>query len=123
MSLNRCSKSPRYFVPATRRRGHLELNDAFTQYGFRGVALGDPARKAFDNRRLSHARVAQQDRTVFGEVAENAGELEHLLAPADGRVDYPVAGLLREVFAERVQERRRLAGPPRLGDSQALVTS
>ena len=63
------------------------------------VAGDDPLGQPLDDRRLAHARLADQDRVVLGPPAEDLDDPADLRIPADDRVDLPLAGQLDEVAA------------------------
>ena len=67
------------------------------------VAGDDPLGQALDDRRLAHARLADQDRVVLGPPAEDLDDPADLRIPADDRVHLPLAGQLDEVAAVALQ--------------------
>ncbi len=69
----------------------------------RHIAGGDPARKAFDHRGFTHARLAGQDGVVLAPAHEDVHDLANLIVATDDRIDLSLARLLGEVDCEALQ--------------------
>ena len=79
----------------------------------RHVAIGDPLGESFDDRRLSDARLAGEDRVVLPSPREDVDDLPHLGLAAPHRID--LAGLRAAGEVDRVLiEIGRLRWPARL---------
>ena len=79
------------------------------------VVVDDPLRDALDDRGLTDAGVAEQNRVVLRAAREDLDRLLDLIGPADHRIELPLAGLLGEVAAVLVERLCRARRPaPRL---------
>ena len=104
MVFSRSSNCPRYFVPATIKR-KIERQDALVRQKRRHVAVGDALRQAFDDRRLAHARFADQHRIVLRAAAEDLNRALQLAVAAHERVELAFHRRLRQVAAEFREQR------------------
>ena len=87
------------------QRAHVERKQALVAQAFRDVAIDDPQREAFDDRRLADAGLADQDRIVLGAARKHLNGAADFLIAADHRVELAFARRLREVagvFLQRV---------------------
>ena len=71
---------------ASEQRAHVERKHCRGRENFRHFALDDLARQALGDRRLAHARLADENRIVFGSPAEDLNHPLDLVAPADQRI-------------------------------------
>ena len=105
MVLSRSSNCPRYLVPATiSERSSAE--HALVGQEARHFAVGDALRQTLDDRRLAHARLADQHRIVLGAPAQNLNRALQLAFAAHQRIELPVHRRLRQVAAELGQQTR-----------------
>jgi len=70
---------------------------------FRHVAADDALGQAFHDRRLAHARLADQHRVVLGSAREHLHHAPDLLVPPDYRIQFPDPCLGGEVAGEALQ--------------------
>ncbi len=76
------------------------------------VPLDDPLGEPLDDRRLAHARLAQEHGVVLRAAAEDLHRPLDFLLAADHGIELPLPGQFGQVAAETVQGRRlRFAGP------------
>ena len=73
-------------------RADVERPDALPLETRRHVARDDPLREALGDRRLPHARLADQHRVVLRAAREDLDRAPDLLVPADHRVELPLLG-------------------------------
>ncbi len=78
---------------------HVERDDALVLEALRHVALHDPQREPFDDRRLADARLADQHRVVLRAPREHLDHAADFLVAADHRVELALAGPLDQVDA------------------------
>ena len=91
--------------------------------GRRHIAGGDAPREAFDDRGLTDARLAREDRVVLPAAHEDVDDLADLVVAADDRIDLALPRLLGEIDGEALQRlllaqlrgRHRAAGLARRG--------
>ena len=103
-ALRRSSNSPRYFAPAISAPMSSDEQLLVAQR-FRHVAVDDAQRKAFDDRRLADAGLADQHRIVLGAARQHLDRAADLLVAADDRIELACARRLGEVagvFLQRV---------------------
>jgi len=101
--------------------GEVEDDDAAVGEQLGHVAIDHPLGEAFHDRRLAHARLAEEDRIVLRAAAKDLDRPLDLLLTADDRIELALAGQLGEVPAEAVEGRRlALAG---LGAALATTTA
>ena len=102
-------------LAAILRAGHhhreVEHDDPAVGEQFRHIAIDDALREAFDDRRLAHARLAEENGIVLRAAAEDLDRPLDLLLAADDGIELALAGELGEVAAEAV-ERGGLALAP-----------
>ena len=84
-------------------RSQVQRDDTLVAQAVRNVALGDAAGQAFDDRRLSHARFADQDWVVLGTSRQHLDDPPDLVIAADDGIELVVASLGREVAAESLK--------------------
>ena len=106
-AFRRCSKSPRYLVPAS----SAPMSSAYTvalgeQVGH--VAFDDAPREALGDRGLAHAGFADQQRIVLAAAAQRLHHALELLLAADQRID--LAGERERVQVLRVVVERAVRG-------------
>ena len=107
------------FRPGDERRD-VEREDPFVGDRAGHFAAGDAQGQPFDHGALAHAGLADQDRVVLPAAREDLHHAFDLrIAPHD-RVDAPLAGQLREVRAEAVEQllRGRRPGLPVVAGSR-----
>ena len=102
------SLQPFFELPAILRPGHdqrqIERENPLVREERRHVAIRDALRQPFDDRRLAHPRLADQDRIVLRAPAQNLnGALEFAVAP-DQRIELSFHGRLRQIAAEFCQQ-------------------
>ena len=85
------------------QRAHVERDQLAVLQALGHVARDDPLGQALDDRRLAHARLADQDRVVLGPPAEDLDDAADLRIAADDRVHLPLAGQLDQVAAVALQ--------------------
>ena len=73
------------------QRAHVEGDDLLIFKAFRDVAADDPLREPFDDRRLAHTRLADEDRIVFRPAREHLNDPTDLIVASDNRVEFPLA--------------------------------
>ena len=101
-AFSRSSNSPRYFAPAI----SAPMSSAITRRSLQrvGHVAGDDALgEALDDRRLAHARLADQHRVVLGAAREDLDHAADLVVATDDRVELALLGRLREVAAELLE--------------------
>src|SRR5688572_31425307 len=69
----------------------------------RHVPAGDPQREPFDDRGLTDARLAREDRVVLPASHEDVDDLPDLLVAADDGVDLALGRLFGEVDGELLE--------------------
>ncbi len=79
-------------------RADVERDQALALQALGHVAVGDPPRQAFDDRRLADARFADQHRVVLGAPREHLDDTPDLVVAADHRVDLALGGAAGEVL-------------------------
>ena len=98
-------------------RAHVERHDALALEAFGHVAPHDALGQALHDRRLAHARRADQHRVVLGAAREDLDDAADLLVAADDRVELALLGERGEVAPVLLE---RLVGAlRRLGSSRA----
>ena len=98
-------------VAGTRNeRAQVEGVDLLVTQGFGNVAAHDGLTQALDDGRLADAGLADQHRVVLGAPREHGHDALDLLLASDDRVELVLSGILREVAAELVEDRRRGRG-------------
>ena len=85
------------------QRAHVERDQLAVLQALGHVARDDPLRQALDDRRLAHARLADQHRVVLGPAAEDLDDAADLGVAADHRVHLALAGQLDQVAAVALQ--------------------
>ena len=85
------------------QQSEIEREDADVADDGGHVAFGNPEREPFDQRRLAHARLADEDRIVLAAPREDIDHLPDLDVASEDGVDLAVAGLLRDVDGEAAQ--------------------
>ena len=78
----------------------IQNQQAFVAQGFRHFAVDDALRQAFDNGSLTHTRLTNQHRVVFGTALQYLNRAADFVIAADNGVKFAVAGALGQV--ERV---------------------
>ncbi len=81
------------------QRPEVERDDLLVAERLGHVAPDDPLGQAFDDRRLAHAGLADQDRVVLGPPAQDLDHPPDLVVAADDRIELARAGLGRQVPA------------------------
>ncbi len=81
----------------------VERNDAFIAEALRHIALDDPQRQPFGDRRLADARFANQYRIVFRAARQHLDHATDFLIAADDRVELALAGPFDQIDAELSQ--------------------
>ena len=94
---------------AGEERRHVERQHALALERFGHLAVDDALREALDDRRLAHARLADQHRVVLGAPLQDLDRPADLVVAADHRIELAVAGALGEV--DRVFLAAPRAGP------------
>jgi len=74
------------------------------------LVVDDLLGKAFDHRRLTHARLTDEHGVVLGAAGEDLHDPLDLLVPPDDGVQFVLDGQLGEVAAELVEEEIALGG-------------
>ena len=82
---------------------HVERDHLAVLQALGHVARNDPLGQALDDRRLAHARLADQHRVVLGPAAEDLDHAADLGVAADDRVHLALAGQLDKVAAVLLQ--------------------
>ena len=103
----RCSKSPRYLVPAS----SAPMSSEYTLDSARisGTSFCDDAPgQAFGDGGLAHAGLADQQRVVLAAAAQDLDHALDLVLAADQRIDLAVLGGLVQVLRELLQRRSLL---------------
>jgi hypothetical protein len=93
-------------APVFRARDHgaqVERDDPLVLEALRDVAHVDAPREPFDDRGLSDAGLADQNRVVLRAAREDLDDPANLLVTADDRVDLPAARQVREVARVALQ--------------------
>ena len=85
------------------QRAHVEREQLLVAQRFRHVAVDDAQRKAFDDRRLAHAGLADQHRIVLGAPRQHLDRAADLLVAADDRIELAFARRLGEVASVFLQ--------------------
>ena len=80
-------------------RRHIEGHEALITQGLRNVARNDALGEAFNDGRLTDARLADQNRVVLGTAGQDLHDAANLVVAADNRVKLSFARDLREVTA------------------------
>ncbi len=88
---------------AREKRSHVEREDRRILENFRHLALHDPARKSFGDRRLSDARVAHEERVVLRTAAQDLNRSLAFAFTSDQRIDLALLCLLVEIDAVIVE--------------------
>ncbi len=81
------------------QRAQVKRHQLLVAQPRRHVALDDPLRQAFDDRRLADARFADQHRIVLGAAAQDLDHAANLLVAADHGVQLALARLFGQVAA------------------------
>jgi len=102
------------------QRAQLDGHDAPVGNGGRGRAVGDGPGQPFDDGRLAHAGIADQQRVVLLAADERPHQAAHLRLAPDGRADLARARLHHQIAPELVQQRRRQV-PQQLGRAAHLL--
>ena len=108
-ALSRSSNSPRNFVPAT----SAPMSRAMTRRFLRlcgHVAVDDPQGEALDDRRLAHARLADQHRVVLRPPREDLDDAADFLVAADHRIELALPGPLDQVDPVALQRLELVLG-------------
>ena len=87
-------------------RRHVERQHPVVAQHVGAERVRDHEGQALHDRRLAHARLADQHRVVLLAPRQDLHDALDFLRPADGRVELPLRGELREVAAEVIQRRR-----------------
>ena len=85
--------------------GNIKRHDALVRQQIRNLALNNLLRKAFDNRRLAHARFANQRRVVLFATAKDLNQAFNFSFTTDNRVQFACTGHRREVTTEMFKNR------------------
>ena len=93
---------------ARNHHGQVKHDDPPIGQQFRNVVVNDLLRQALDDGGLADPGLAQQHRVVLLPAAEDLDDPLNLGRPADDRVEFALAGHVRQVAAEGI-ERGRLA--------------
>ena len=111
-AFSRSSNWPRYFVPGD-EGAEVELEQPLVHEHVGHVVADDLLREPLDDRRLAHARLADQHRVVLGAAGQDLDDALDLLLAADDRIELALAGQLGQVARELVEDRRlrALLGP------------
>jgi hypothetical protein len=118
-AFSRSSNSPRYLAPASSKAmSSTSTRLFFSDLGH--LAVDDALRQAFDDRRLAHARLADQHRVVLGAALQHLDRAADLVVAADHRVELAKAGALGQVERVLLQ---RLALALGLGAVHLLATA
>ena len=88
---------------AGNHHGQVEHHDAAFPQQVGHLAVDDHLGEALDDRRLPHARLAEQNRVVLLAAAENLNDAFDLVGTADDRIEFLLAGQLGQVATEAVQ--------------------
>ncbi len=88
---------------AGNHRAQVERDDAAIEQIFGYVIGDDLLRQPFDNRRLAHAGLANENRVVLGAAAEYLDEAHDLPITADHRIELAFTGQLRQIAAVLIQ--------------------
>src|SRR5262249_5511422 len=91
-------------------RAHVERDDALVLEAFGDVATEYAAGEPFDDRRLSDARLADEDRIVFRAAREHLDDAADLLVAADDRIELVFARQLGEIAAVALERLIRALG-------------
>ena len=76
---------------------HVQRHDPLVTHPLWAIAVHDPQREALGDRRLAHARLANQHRIVLGAPAQHLHRAPNLLVTPDHRIELALLGLLRQV--------------------------
>ena len=94
----------------------IEADEMLILERVRHVAVHDPLREPFDDRRLAHARLADQHGIVLGSPRQDLHHAADLFVSPDHRIELALAGLLGEVAGETLERLvlllRLLVGDP-----------
>ncbi len=82
------------------QQAQIERQDAHVADHVRHAALGDAQRQAFDQRRLAHAGLADEDRVVLAPSREHVDHLADFAIAAEHRVDGAGTGLFGQIGRE-----------------------
>ena len=101
---------PFFELPAIFRarhdQGQIEREDSLVRQERRHVAVGNPLCEPFDDRRLAHARLADQHRIVFRPPAQNLDRAFQLAIPSHERIELAFHRRLGQIAAEFSKQRR-----------------
>ena len=84
---------------AGNHRRHVKGDQALVAEGFGDIASDNALGEAFDDGRLTDARLADQNRVVLGAPGQDLNDATNLVISTDDRVELAFAGNLREVAA------------------------
>src|SRR6187401_1041939 len=76
-------------------RAHVERNNALVLETLGDIAANDPAGQTFDNRRLAHARFADEYWIVFRSTREDLDHAPDFLVSADDRIELALSREIR----------------------------
>ena len=115
--MRRSSNSPRYFAPAISAR-QVQGDEPLVLEALRDIPGDDAPGQSFHNRRLAHARLANQDRVVLRAPGKHLDAAPDFHVPANDRVELVLLGQASQVAAILLQ---RLISGLRIGAGYALV--
>ena len=84
---------------------HVQRVELLAMDGLGDVVIDDHLGEALDDGGLAHARLADEHRVILGAARQDLHDPLGLPGPADHRIQLLVAGGLREVAAELVQDK------------------
>ena len=84
---------------------HVERHHALVHQEFRNLLLDNLLCKAFDNRRLAHARFTDKRRVVLFAAAKNLDQAFNFATTPDNRVELALLGKRRQVATEVIENR------------------
>ena len=91
---------------AGNQRAQVERVDLLALDGLGDVAAGDRLREAFDDGGLADTRLTDEHGVVLGAARQHLHDPLGLALAADDRIELLVAGQLREVAAELIEDER-----------------
>ena len=102
------------------QRAHIERHNSFLFQSLRHIATDDALGESFHNRRLAHARFANQHRIILGAPRENLNHPPDLLIPPNHRIQLARRRALRQIPPVLFQ---RLVGHLRVLRSDPLAAA
>ena len=81
-------------------RTDVERDEMLVLQRIRDVAIHDALRQPLDDRRLAHARLADEHRVVLGPARQHLHHAADFLIAADDGIEFPLAGNLGEIARE-----------------------